>query len=135
MAAEQLIEIAGEADIVLARSAARRLATQLGFSLMDQSRITTAVSELARNIVRYATGGNGSIHLKELAGAQGVGIEVVAEDKGPGIPDIDQAMQQGYSSGSGLGLGLSGTKRLTDEMEIRSELGVGTVVIVRKWKR
>lgn len=135
MHTDQTVEIATEADIVTARSAARQFAAVLGFSAMDQSRITTAVSELARNIVRYATNSQGVIHLREIEGAQGGGVEIVAEDKGPGIPDIALAMQQGYSSGSGLGLGLSGTKRLTDEMSIRSELGVGTTIMVRKWKR
>lgn len=135
MAVEEIVQISAERDIVAARSAARRLAAELGFSAMDQSRITTAVSELARNVVRYATDGKGTVRLKELDGDRKVGIEVTVHDDGPGIADLAEALTPGRSSGKGLGLGLSGTKRLTDEMEIHSTAGIGTTVIIRKWKR
>jgi serine/threonine-protein kinase RsbT len=130
---DTVVEVAGEPDIIAARTVARKLAADIGFTQMDQSRITTAVSELARNIVRYAV--RGTILLREITGERGTGLEVVARDEGPGIPDIARALQPGFTSGSGLGLGLSGTKRLTDEMEITSAPGSGTTVVVRKWKR
>jgi serine/threonine-protein kinase RsbT len=132
--AARSIPVTGENDIVTARQAARQYAVELGFGAMDQSRITTAVSELARNVVRYANDGQGEVHLRELRGADGaVGLEVVVEDDGPGM-DVAQAMQQGFSSGKGLGLGLGGTQRLMDEMEVDSEPGSATRVTIRKWR-
>jgi serine/threonine-protein kinase RsbT len=129
-------EVAGEDGIVAARQLARQIARDLGFGVVDQSRITTAVSELARNVVRYATGGRGRVLVRELPKSErGVGIEIVVADDGPGIPDIVLAMRDGYTSGSGLGMGLAGTKRLMDEMEIASAPGQGTSVTVRKWRR
>jgi serine/threonine-protein kinase RsbT len=136
--------VQGEEDIVRARSVARELAKQLGFGLVDQSRIATAVSELTRNVVRYATGGRGEVVIRALGGrlpaashrAQGPsGIEVVVADAGPGIPDIAQAMREGFTSGTGMGMGLPGTRRLMDEMQIDSAPGQGTTVTVRKWRR
>lgn len=133
--AEQSIVISQEADIVSARQTARLYAVELGFRAMDQSRITTAVSELARNVVRYADNGEGRVHMREIRDGDGrVGIEIVVEDDGPGIPDITRAMEQGFSSGTGLGLGLGGTKRLMDEMVIESAAGSGTRVTIRKWR-
>ena len=109
------------------------MAIQAGFGAMDQSRITTAVSELARNVVRYADS-KGKVTITELSGEKGQrGIEVVVSDSGPGIADLERAMRQGFSSGQGLGLGLGGTKRLMDEMDIQTAEGVGTTVTVRKW--
>lgn len=134
VAESQLIQVSDDAGIVAARQAVRHLAEQLGFGAMDQSRIATAVSELARNLVRYATDSQGTVRLSEIRSADGVaGIEVVVEDQGPGIADIELAMRQGYSSGRGLGLGLSGARRLMDEMTLESTVGVGTTVIIRKW--
>ncbi|RJQ29297.1 MAG: anti-sigma regulatory factor [Peptococcaceae bacterium] len=118
-------------DVILARQIAREMAKELGFGLADQTRITTAVSELSRNIYLYA--GTGRMVIKALSGNAGKGIEIVAEDNGPGIPDIEMVMQDGYSTGRGLGQGLPGTKRLMDEFEIRSKVGVGTIVTIRKW--
>lgn len=133
--AEQSIVISQEADIVSARQTARLYAVELGFRAMDQSRITTAVSELARNVVRYADNGEGRVHMREIRDGDGrVGIEIVVEDDGPGIPDVTRAMEQGFSSGTGLGLGLGGTKRLMDEMVIESAAGSGTRVTIRKWR-
>ena len=129
------LEIASEPDIVLARQSARQAAVALGFGVIDQSRIATAVSELTRNILRYANDGRGRISIRE-AGMDGrVGIEVVVSDDGPGIADIDKVMQDGYTSGRGMGLGLPGTKRLMDEMLLDSALGSGTTVTIRKWLR
>jgi serine/threonine-protein kinase RsbT len=127
------IAIAGEDDIVAARQTARDLARALGFRAIDQSRITTAVSELARNVVRYATGGRGEVRMRPLAASEGgAGIEVVVSDAGPGIGDVDLAMREGYTSGRGLGMGLPGTRRLMDEMAIDSAPGRGTTVTIRK---
>ena len=129
----QLIQVVSEKDIVTARSAARALATSLGFGAIDQSRIATAVSELTRNIVRYATDSKGRVTLAEIEDP--AGIEIVVADDGPGIADIDLVLQDGYTSGAGMGLGLPGTKRLMDEMTIESTPGVGTTIVIRKWKR
>lgn len=132
----ETVVVAGETDIVHARQLARQVAQDLSFGAMDQSRIATAVSELARNVVRYATEGKGEMRVREIRDDAGrTGIEIVVKDEGPGIEDIDLAMQQGFSSGSGLGLGLGGTKRLMDEMEIDSAAGRGTTVVIRKWRR
>jgi serine/threonine-protein kinase RsbT len=128
------IEIAGEDDIVAARQQAREAARRLGFGAVDQSRVATAVSELARNVVRYATDGRGEIRIRTLA-ADRAGLEIVVSDRGPGIADIDEAMRAGFTSGPGLGLGLSGTRRLMDEMHIESVVGQGTTITIRKWRR
>ena len=134
-ALDEQLEIAGESDIVTARQRARDLARALGFGPVDQSRITTAVSELTRNVVRYATDGRGRVRLRELSATRGIGLEVVVSDTGPGIANVDEAMQAGFTSGPGLGLGLPGTRRLMDEMDITSALGRGTTITVRKWRR
>lgn len=130
------ITIDGEDAIVAARQQARALATELGFGMVDQSRIATAVSELARNVVRYASGGRGEVVIREVRSASGAaGIEIDVRDEGPGIADVEQAMRDGFTSGAGLGLGLPGAKRLVDEFSIDSEVGRGTTVVVRKWRR
>jgi serine/threonine-protein kinase RsbT len=134
--AETRVLIAGEDDIVASRRRAREAARQLGFGVVDQSRIATAVSELTRNVVRYATGGRGEVIVREASSAQRpIGIEIVVADEGPGISDVDQAMSEGFTSGAGMGMGLPGTRRLMDEMEIESGPGRGTVVTIRKWRR
>src|SRR6188474_1251634 len=107
------LPIATEQDIVLARSQARELAKTLGFGLVDQSRIATAVSELTRNVVRYDTDSRGEVCIRSLGrSARGLGIEIVVADEGPGIPDVEEAMRAGVSGGQGLGMGLPGTRRL-----------------------
>jgi serine/threonine-protein kinase RsbT len=130
-----LIELREEDDIVEARKQARELAKQVGFGLVDQSRIATAVSELARNVIRYATNGRGNVAIFRVESARGTGIEIVVSDEGPGIADVNQAMREGYTTGHGMGLGLSGTRRLMDEMDIDSALGRGTTVTIRKMRR
>jgi len=136
VAADLRIEIAGEDGIVAARQAAREAARRLGFGLVDQSRIATAVSELARNVVRYATDGRGEAIVRAVeAPERGAGLEVVVCDQGPGIPDIALAMRDGYTSGPGLGMGLPGARRLMDDFAIDSALGRGTTVTIRKWRR
>lgn len=118
----------------MARQSARALAQSLGFSALDQSRIATGVSELARNVVRYATSGKGEARIRALVEAK-PGIEIVVRDEGPGIADLEQALAVGFTSGRGLGMGLPGTRRLMDEMTIDSAPGRGTTVTIRKWKR
>lgn len=120
-----------ESDIVTARRFVREAATALGFGLVDVTRIVTAASELTRNIYQYA--GSGVMRWRPLHQAGRTGLELVFEDSGPGIADVEKAMEMGFSTGKGLGLGLPGAKRLMDEMTITSHVGEGTTVQVRKW--
>jgi len=129
---ETRVPIASDLDIVKARQEGRRIASDVGFSLTDLVLIATAISELARNIVRYAR--NGEIAIKSLSNSVHSGIEIIARDEGPGIKDVDQVMQVGFSTSAGLGLGLPGVRRLMDEFAIQSKLGHGTTVITKKWK-
>ncbi len=130
-AADRLVSIASAADIVTARHEGRSLASGLGFSSSDLTVIATAISEVARNIVEYA--GRGEIRLSLCQDGGRVGVCVVAYDKGPGIPDIEKAMRDGYSTHRGLGLGLPGARRMMDVFEIVSEIGGGTTVTMKKW--
>ena len=135
-AAEVRLVIRGESDIVGARQRAREVARALGFGPLDQSRIATAVSELTRNVVRYATEGRGEVLIRPRPRTdRGAGLEIVVADEGPGIADVEQALRDGFTSGHGMGMGLPGTKRLMDEMDIDSAVGRGTVVTIRKWRR
>ena len=127
---ELRIPIASEGDIVLARQQGRNLAAQLGASSIAMTLVATAISELARNIVQYAQ--QGEIVLSAVEGSRR-GIQIVARDQGPGIPDLELAMRDGYSTGGSLGLGLPGARRLMDEFAIDSEVGKGTTVSMRKW--
>ncbi len=135
IAAKEAVEvsIASEGDIVRARQAVRTLATELGFGITDVTRVITAAAELARNVFRYA--GSGVMHCRTLDEGGRIGIELIFEDHGPGIADVEQALQEGYTTSKGLGMGLPGTRRLMDEMEIQSTPGEGTLVTVRKWRR
>lgn len=130
MSEEELldVEIKEDFDIVKARARARAVAATLGFELVDQTRIATAVSEIARNALVH--GGGGKMTLRAINRKKG--LEIVIVDKGPGIPDINQAVKDGYSTAGGLGLGLGGAKRLMDELRIESS-SVGTKVTMRKW--
>lgn len=130
---EVRVAIQREADIVLARQAGRQLAAELGFSTTDQTLIATAISEVARNIVVYAT--HGEIVLARLDEGDRTGIVVVAIDKGPGIDNTELALRNGYSTKNSLGLGLPGARRLMDDFVLDSEIGRGTTVTMRKWKR
>lgn len=127
------VRIRSENDIVMARRTVRDAATQLSFGLTDVTRIVTAASELARNVFQYA--GEGVMQWTALDRNSSVGIELTFQDNGPGFSDIEQAMQPGYSTSKGLGLGLPGVKRLMDEMEIVSQPGMGSKVTTRKWLR
>lgn len=131
-AGEIVIPIVADADIVTARQEGRALAALIGFSSSEQILIATAISEAARNILQYA--GKGEIVLNQIKDGMKDGILIVARDEGPGIPDIPRAMQDGYSSSGGLGLGLPGIKRLMSEMNIVSAPGKGTTVTLKKWK-
>ena len=128
---EETVPINDEYDIVTARSQGKSTASSIGFGLVDQTRISTAISELARNILRYAD--SGVVYIREVAAEGKTGIEIVAEDHGPGIADLELAMTDGHTTGGGLGAGLPGTKRLMDEFEIDTEVGRGTIVTARKW--
>ena len=126
------LPLAAREDIVTVRKAARSLAVEIGLSIVDQIKIVTAASELARNTVIH---GGGGIAVLELLMEMGKpGLRLSFEDKGPGIPDLERAMQDGYTSGSGLGLGLGGSKRLCNDFSIESAVGVGTRVVITTWK-
>ena len=119
-------------DVVLVRQAVRAWAVEIGFSLVDQTKIVTAASELARNTVTY--GGGGTVTLDLVSDGVRRGLRLAFEDEGPGIKDVEQAMKDGFTTGTGLGLGLSGAKRLSNEFEIVSALGQGTRVTITRWK-
>jgi serine/threonine-protein kinase RsbT len=118
-------------DIVIARQTVRRLSQELGFSLVDQTKMVTAASELARNTLTY--GGGGTMHWQTLNNVAKKGLRLVFSDQGPGIPNIELALTDGWTSGSGLGLGLSGARRLVNEFEIESSATTGTKVTVVRW--
>jgi|SRR5580658_5180707 serine/threonine-protein kinase RsbT len=131
-------ELAGEApirserDIVLARQLVRKMSQLQGFSLVDQTKIVTAASELARNALIY--GGGGSMRWQILNEGARSGLKLVFSDEGPGIANLEMAMTDGWTSGNGLGMGLSGAKRLVNEFNIDSRVGVGTRVSIARWK-
>ena len=125
-------QIRASEDVVQARQMARAWAVEAGFSLIDQTKIVTAASELARNTMVH--GGGGTMRLDAISAGGRRGLRLVFEDKGPGIADIDRAMVDGYTTGGGLGLGLSGAKRLMSDFEIWSEVGAGTRVTVTRWR-
>jgi serine/threonine-protein kinase RsbT len=133
MIQERTLLIRSDLDIVSARVEGRDMAKALGFGTIDQARIATAISELARNIVLYA--GEGTVTIRPTERGSRKGIEVLCQDQGPGIDDVNLVMQDGYSTSRGLGMGLPGAKRLMDDFEIDSRAGVGTRILVRKWLR
>ena len=133
MANEAVIPINTDIDVVAARQKGRELATELGFVSTDSTLLATAISELARNIIRYAK--HGEILIASVQSGERVAITVVARDKGPGIANISLAMQDGFSTSGGLGLGLPGVKRLMDEFQLVSGANIGTTVTIKKWKR
>ena len=130
---EVRVKIEAATDVVAARQQARALAGEAGFSTCDSTLITTAVSEMTRNILEYA--GHGEVTITLLKKGSKTGVQIVAHDDGPGIADIPQVMQDGYSSRKGMGIGLPGTKRLMDEFDIRSRLGSGTTITMKKWNQ
>jgi serine/threonine-protein kinase RsbT len=129
---DETLQVRSSEEILLIRQAVRAWAAELGFSLVDQTKIVTAASELARNTVVY--GGGGSVRLEMLNNGTRRGLRLTFEDQGPGIPDIELAMKDGYTTGGGLGMGLGGAKRLSNEFEISSRVGEGTRVSIARWK-
>jgi serine/threonine-protein kinase RsbT len=127
----ETVPVVSEADVVSVRQRVREATSRLGFSLVDQTKMVTAASELARNTLIH--GGGGAMDLIMLNGPR-LGLRLVFMDKGPGIPDISLALRDGFTTGSGLGLGLGGAKRLVNDFEIDSKAGAGTKVIVTRWK-
>ena len=132
IAPEGELAIQTEGDIVATRHTVRELAVEIGFGITDITRIVTAASELARNVYKY--GGGGIVRWRRVASAERSGIELQFIDQGPGIADISKALEAGYSTGQGLGLGLPAAKRLMDELEIQSSPGQGTRVTLKKWR-
>jgi serine/threonine-protein kinase RsbT len=128
----EVLPLKNSNDVVMARQKVRQWAIELRFSLVDQTKLVTAASELARNALNYGLGGEMTMEVI-TAGAKS-GLRLTFEDHGPGIPDIERALRDGYTTGAGMGLGLGGSKRLVNEFEIESEVGKGTRVTVVRWK-
>jgi serine/threonine-protein kinase RsbT len=126
------LPVTGEGDIVKVRQEVRARTLEIKCSLVDQTKVVTAASELARNLLIY--GGGGEVRIEMLEEGVRRGLRVIFEDQGPGIPDIEQALKDGFTSGKGMGLGLGGAKRLVSEFEIVSKVGEGTRVTITKWK-
>jgi serine/threonine-protein kinase RsbT len=126
------LPVRSESDVVMARQKVRTWATELRFTLVDQTKIVTAASEIARNTVIY--GGGGMLRLEQLVDGARKGLRLTFEDKGPGIPDLDLALRDGYTSGQGMGMGLGGARRLVNEFAIESKPGAGTRVMLLRWK-
>jgi serine/threonine-protein kinase RsbT len=127
-----ILEIRSSADVVAVRQAARALSERVGFSLVDQTKLVTAASELARNTIDY--GGGGSVRVELVENGVRRGVRLIFEDQGPGIPDITLALKDGYTTGNGLGLGLGGARRLVNDFDIESSPGAGTRVMIARWK-
>ncbi len=127
----ETIPVESEPDVVSVRRRVREVTAKLGFSLVEQTKIVTAASELARNTVIH--GGGGILQIEALNGPR-TGLRLIFEDKGPGIPDVELALRDGFTTGSGLGLGLGGAKRLLNDFEIKSRVGEGTTIIGTRWK-
>jgi len=128
----ETLSIVESQDIVLVRQAVRKKAVSLGFNLVDQTKIVTATSELARNTLDY--GGGGTMILQVVQNGRRSGLRLTFEDQGPGIPDVALALKDGYTTGGGMGLGLSGAKRLSDEFELETTPGKGTRVTILRWR-
>ncbi len=126
------LPIREESDVVYVRQAVRARVVELGFSLVDQTKMVTAASELARNTLVYGRGG--TVLIETISNGARNGLRLTFEDKGPGIPDVALALTDGYTSGSGLGMGLSGARRLVNEFEINTKVGEGTRVAITRWK-
>lgn len=128
----ELLPLKNSNDVVLARQRVRHWAVELRFGLVDQTKLVTAASELARNALDHGKGG--TMTLEVLSEGAKSGLRLIFEDQGPGIPDIEQALKDGFTSGSGMGLGLGGSKRLVNEFSIESTVGKGTKVTVVRWR-
>jgi serine/threonine-protein kinase RsbT len=126
------LTVATSEDVVRVRREVREHAVAIGFTLVDQTKIVTAASEIARNTLEY--GGGGTLRIEALKQGERRGIRLTFSDEGPGIADLEQALRDGYTTGGGLGLGLGGAKRLSNEFDVRSTPGQGTTVILARWK-
>lgn len=124
--------VRSSADVVSVRQVVRRWAVELGFTLVEQTKVVTAASELARNMIDY--GGGGTLLLESLHDGIRKGLRLVFEDRGPGIPDVQAALRDGFTTGSGMGLGLGGARRLSNDFDIRTAVGEGTRVAITRWK-
>ena len=133
IAGTERLTIRSDQDVVRVRQLVRTLAVSVKLSLVDQTKLVTAASELARNTLVY--GGGGTVEVTRVENARRRGIKIVFTDSGPGIPDLDLALTDGYTTGGGLGLGLSGARRLVDEFDIDTAVGQGTTISVIKWCR
>ena len=129
------IAIVAEADLILIRQTLRAAADRAGLGLVDQTRLITAGSELGRNILTYATDGRGRMEVEQVRSTSRVGVRAVFADDGPGIPDLELALTDGYSTAGSLGLGLPGARRLVDDLQVTSAAGSGTTVVIVKWGR
>jgi serine/threonine-protein kinase RsbT len=129
---DEAVTLLSSEDVVRVRQKVRATAVEIGFGLVDQTKIITAASELARNTVQH--GGGGGVRLQMLRESNRCGLRLVFEDRGPGIPDVEQAMKDGYTTVGGLGLGLGGARRLCNEFQIFSKLGEGTQVTITCWR-
>jgi serine/threonine-protein kinase RsbT len=132
VAKRELLPLQNSNDVVVARQKVRQWAIELRFSLVDQTKLVTAASELARNALDHGQGGHMSIEI--INGAARSGLKLTFEDNGPGIPDIEMALKDGFTTGAGMGLGLGGSKRLVNDFSIESEVGKGTKITVVRWK-
>lgn len=128
------LPIRSDEDVVRVRQKVRQWSTELSFSLVEQTKMVTAASELARNALIHGGGGEAILEILAGEGTRRSGLRLTFQDNGPGIPDIERAMTDGYTTGDGLGLGLSGSRRLSNEFEIHSEVGVGTRITITRWK-
>ena len=131
-ARREVLPLKNSNDVVLARQKVRQWVTELRFTLVDQTKFVTAASELARNALDHGKGGR--MIIEQTPNGPRVGIRLIFEDDGPGIPDIEMALKDGYTTGNGMGLGLGGSKRLVNEFSVESEPGKGTRVTVARWK-
>jgi serine/threonine-protein kinase RsbT len=129
---KESMQIVKDQDVVIFRNRVKEFATKIGMSILNQTKLITAASELARNMLKYANGG--MVVLEILSKEKTTGVRLTFSDKGPGIADIKLAMQDGFSTGKSLGLGLPGAKRLVNEFELQSQVGKGTTVTVIRWK-
>jgi serine/threonine-protein kinase RsbT len=129
---QETVPIQTSSDVVLARQKVRQWAIEMKFTLVDQTKLVTAASELARNALEHGKGGH--MVIEKVANSIKDGLKLVFEDKGPGIPDIETALRDGFTSGGGMGLGLGGSKRLVNDFQIESEPGKGTRITVVRWK-
>ena len=126
------VALSAQEDVVVVRQSTRSLAVEIGLSIVDQTKIVTAASELARNTVIHGGGGRATLEVIKDGSKQG--LRLIFQDQGPGIADVDRAMQDGYTTGGGLGLGLGGSRRLCSDFSIESKVGVGTRVTITRWK-